>query len=279
MHLHPEQLQAYQEQGYLLVENCFLPTEIEIMKTELPGIYAEGKTGTIIEKDGTTIRAIYGAHTYNSVFDCLSKQARIIEPIQQMLGSSVYLHQFHINAKKALTGDVYLWHQDYAYHLKEDSIPTPRVAIAIIFLDEVHEFNSPLMVIPGSHKEGLIAEKSNPKQHDTYQEYDSWIANVTSNINYAVDRATLKRLTKKYGTVGLKGSAGSIVFLHPNCVHGSTANIYPFDRTVVVIVYNSIENLPLPMEKPRPDFLASRDCTPIEPLLGDAFLADSLANS
>jgi len=272
MHLQPEQLQAYQDRGYLLVENCFSPTEIDVMKAELPGIYAEGKPGTIVEKDGTTIRAIYGAHTYNPVFECLSKQARIVEPTQQILGSSVYIHQFHINAKKALTGDVYLWHQDYAYHLKEDSIPTPRVAIAIVFLDEVHEFNSPLMVIPGSNKEGLIAEKSDRKQHDTYKEYDSWIANVTSNINYAVDETTLKRLTKKYGTFAPKGNAGSIVFLHPNCVHGSTANIYPFDRTVVVIVYNSIENLPLPMEKPRPDFLASRNHTAIEPLSGEYFL-------
>mgnify|MGYP006300042043 CR=1 FL=1 len=266
MHLQPEQLQAYQDQGYLLVENCFSPTEIEVMKAELPGIYADAKPGTIVEKDDTTIRAIYGAHTYNQVFGCLSKQARIIEPIQQFLGSSAYVHQFHINAKKALTGDVYLWHQDYAYHLKEDAIPTPRVAIAIVFLDEVHEFNSPLMVIPGSHKEGLIAEKSDRKQHDTYKEYDSWIANVTSNINYALDEPKLKKLTKKYGTVAPKGSAGSIIFLHPNCVHGSTANIYPFDRTVVVIVYNSVDNLPLPLENPRPDFLASRDYSAIEPL-------------
>ena len=266
MHLKPEQLQAYQEQGYLLVYNCFSPTEIEVMKAELPGIYAEGKPGTIIEKDGTTIRAIYGAHSYNPVFECLAKQARIVEPIQQILGSSVYVHQFHINAKKALTGDVYLWHQDYAYHLQEDAIPTPRVAIAIVFLDEVHEFNSPLMIIPGSHKEGLIAEKSDHKQHETYKEYDSWIANVTSNINYAVDEANLKRLIKKYGTVAPKGNAGAILFLHPNCVHGSTANIYPFDRTVVVIVYNSIENLPLPLENPRPDFLASRHRIAIDPL-------------
>ena len=272
MQLQPEQLKAYQDQGYLLLENCFSSKEIEMMKVELPEIYAAAKPGTIVEKDGETIRAVYGAHAYNKTFDCLSKQARIVEPIQQILGSSVYIQQFHINSKKAFNGDVYLWHQDYAFHLEEDGIQTPRETVAIIFLDEVHEFNGPLMVIPGSHQEGLIAEGTNPEMHDTYQKYDSWIDTVTSDIKYGVDEATLKKLTKKYGTVAPKGSAGSVLFLHPNCVHGSSVNIYPFDRTIVVIVYNSIENLPLPLENPRPDFLACRDHTAVKPLSGDAFL-------
>lgn len=272
MNLEPEQLQFYKDQGYLLVENCFSPTEIEIMKAELPGIYAEKKPGTIVEKDSTTIRAVYGAHAYNKTFDCLAKQGRIVEPIQQILGDSVYTHQFHINAKKAFNGSFYLWHQDYAFHLEEDGIPTPKVVVAIVFLDEVHELNGPLMVIPGSHKEGLIAKGTNPQMHETYQAYDSWIDTVTSDIKYGVDEKNLKNLITKYGAVAPKGGPGSVLFLHPNCVHGSSTNIYPFDRTVVVIVYNSMENLPLPLENRRPDFLATHHPIKIEPLSGEAFL-------
>lgn len=266
MQLGKDQLKAYQDQGYLLLENCFSQTEIEVMKAELPEIYAAGKTGTIVEKDGMTIRMVFGAHTYNPIFNRLSKQSRIVEPIMQIVGGSVYIHQFHINAKKALTGDVFPWHQDYAYHREEDGIPTPREAIALVFLDEVHEFNSPLMLIPGSHQEGLIAKNNNTEQHTTYKDEGTWIANVTSDDNYAIDRATLKKLENTYGIISTKGSAGSVLLLHPNCVHGSGVNMYPFERAIVVIVYNSTDNIPLPVENPRPEFMASSDYTPVKPL-------------
>ena len=39
----------------------------------------------------------------------------------------------------------------------------------------------------------------------------------------------------------------------------------PWDRAIVVINYNSVENLPDGIS-PRPEFLASRDFRPLEPL-------------
>jgi ectoine hydroxylase len=267
MKLTSEQLQTYENQGYLFSPNLFSQAEVNVMKGELPRIYADAKLGTIVEKDGTTIRMVFGVHTYNPIFNSLGKQARIVEPAMQILDSQVYIHQFHINAKKALTGDTFPWHQDYAYHHEEDGIPTPRVMIAIIFLDEVHEFNSPLMLIPHSHQEGLIAKNNYTEQHSTYKDDPDWMANVTSDDNYAIDLANLKRLEKKYGIVAPKGSAGSILFLHPNCIHASGVNMYPFDRSLVVIIYNSTENLTLSLENPRPEFMASSDYTPIEILL------------
>ena len=37
----------------------------------------------------------------------------MIEPIEQIFGEKVYMHQYKINAKSAFTGDVWQWHQDY----------------------------------------------------------------------------------------------------------------------------------------------------------------------
>ncbi len=70
----------------------------------------------------------------------------------------------------------------------------------------------------------------------------------------------------KYGLESAKGSAGTVFFVHPQCVHGSVANISPFERNVIVIVYNSFENTLVDVEKPRPEFAASRDYRPVVPL-------------
>ena len=62
------------------------------------------------------------------------------------------MHQFKINGKMAFEGDVWQWHQDYGTWKNDDLMPTERAMNVAIFLDDVNEFNGPLMFIPGSHK-------------------------------------------------------------------------------------------------------------------------------
>ena len=63
------------------------------------------------------------------------------------------MHQFKINGKAAFDGDVWQWHQDYGTWMNDDLMPNARAMNVAIFLDEVNEFNGPLMFIPGSHKQ------------------------------------------------------------------------------------------------------------------------------
>ena len=70
----------------------------------------------------------------------------------QIFGEPVYMHQFKINGKMAFDGDVWQWHQDYGTWKNDDQMPEPRATNVAIFLDEVNEFNGPLMFIPGSHQ-------------------------------------------------------------------------------------------------------------------------------
>jgi ectoine hydroxylase len=66
--------------------------------------------------------------------------------------------------------------------------------------------------------------------------------------------------------VAPKGLAGSVLFFHGNIVHGSAANMSPFARNLVLVTFNHHENIPIPTKEPRPEFLASRDYRPVEPL-------------
>src|SRR3546814_9075899 len=74
----------------------------------------------------------------------------------QMLGGEVYVHQFKINGKAAFDGDVWQWHQDYGTWAADDDMPAPRAMNLAVYLDEVTEFNGPLLFIPGSHKVGKL---------------------------------------------------------------------------------------------------------------------------
>ena len=89
----------------------------------------------------------------------------MVEPVQQVLGEALYMHQFKINGKAAFDGDVWQWHQDYGTWRADDLMPEPRAMNVAIFLDEVNEFNGPLMFIPGSHKLGALRRGHDALDH------------------------------------------------------------------------------------------------------------------
>lgn len=263
MQLTSEQLKTYEDQGYLLFPNYLSPAEVEVMKAEAADIYSKEFPGTVLEKDGKTVRLIHGAHFENGVFQRLAHHPKIVKPARQILESSVYIHHLNVIYKDAFSNTMWQWHQDYSYFGIDDGIPTARMACAIVFLDDVNDFNGPTWLIPGSYKEGLIRSFAPAEeQHSPHR-----------GLKYAIDRETVARLVDKYGIVAAKGPAGSVLFFHPNCIHGSAPNIMsPFDRTIVLISYNSVENVPVAVENPRAEFLSNRNHRPIEPLSEDVLL-------
>lgn len=266
MHMTEAQLRAYTDEGFLFLPKCFSQVEVDTVKAELPAIFAEDSPRRVLEKESNIVRSVYGSHMTNEVACRLSHHGRIVEPAMQILGGKVYIYQFKINVKAAFGGDVWEWHQDYIFWRNEDGMPTSRVVNAVIFLDEVNEFNGPLIFIPSSHKEDVIDIIAQDTFPSGYQNSPAWISNVTASLKYSLDKGVVAALVKKYGLIAPKGPAGSVLFFHGNLVHGSAANISPFDRKLVIVTFNHVENTPMAVKEPRPEFLASRDSTPVEPL-------------
>jgi len=276
MLLSEEQVRTYEQEGYVFLTNCYSSCEIDVLKAESLKIFAEDTPKRVLEKERGMVRSVYGSHTTNEVFNKLSRHPRIVEPVQQLLGSEVYVYQFKVNAKAAFGGDLWEWHQDYIFWQKEDGLRSDRAASVAIFLDDVNEFNGPMFIIPGSQAEGVIDKSAQPltdvRRYQVYEKSPAWISNLTADLKYSLDRETIAHLVEKYGLFAPKGPAGSALFFHGNLVHASSNNISPFDRTVVIVTFNSVENVPDWREKPRPDFLASRDVAPIVPVLDDALM-------
>jgi ectoine hydroxylase len=279
MRLNQEQLKRYEDEGFLFLPEYLSPCEIDAMKAELPAIFRENSPRRVVEQDGSTVRSVYGSHLSNPVFQGLTRHPRVVEPAMQILGSQVYVYQFKINAKPAFGGDIWEWHQDYIFWRKEDGMPAARVTSVVTYLDDVTEFNGPLFLIPGSHKEGVIevsARDQNPtqdiRQHETYRDSPNWIANLTTKLRYSLDKAIVAGMIEKYGIVSPKGPRGSVLFIDGNIIHGSPSNISPFDRAVVIVTFNSIENTPAAVSNPRPEFLSNRNPSPVVPLAMETLL-------
>jgi ectoine hydroxylase len=182
----------------------------------------------------------------------------MIEPVEDLLGEKLYMHQFKINGKMAFEGDVWQWHQDYGTWLNDDMMPTERAMNVAIFLDDVNEFNGPLMFIPGSHKKGVIDAK-----HDlTTTSYPLWTVD-NDLITQLVDRAG----GKQGGIVSPTGPAGSMILFHSCLVHASASNLSPWNRVSVYLSLCAVSNH-IRRHK-RPEFIAHRDFTPIECLPDD----------
>src|SRR5947209_6387791 len=276
MQLGQAEVQSYKENGYIFIENQFSQAELEQMRAELPGIFAEEGPQKVMEKDGRTVRSVYGSHTSNEFFWQLVRSDKVLEPAQQLVDSQLYTYQFKINAKAAFGGDLWEWHQDFIFWHKEDGMPEPRVTNAVIFLDDVTEVNGPLFLVPGSHHEGMIdpfAAGTDKNELalglDVYKTSPSWISNLTADLKYSLKQAAVARLVERYGVVSCKGKAGSLLFFHPNVVHGSGTNMSPFNRTMILVTYNSTANVPQFPEKRRPEFLASSDCRPLTVMSSD----------
>ena len=133
MQLTSQRLCQFAEKGYLFLPDCFSEEEMAILRDEAEQIYATDRREVWREKTGAP-RTAFAAHTYNEAFRLMAHDRRLVEPLEQLFGEGVYVHQFKINAKAAFEGDVWQWHQDYGTWARDDGMPQPRAMNISIFL-------------------------------------------------------------------------------------------------------------------------------------------------
>ena len=256
MQLTQEQIEQFNRDGYLFFPSLFTPEEMQVLLDEVPHLYAQHRPENVREKGSDAVRTNFAAHLYSKPFAKLARHPRMVEPIMQIFGEPVYMHQFKINGKMAFEGDLWQWHQDYGTWQADDLMPEARAMNVAIFLDEVNEFNGPLMFIPGSHTLGVL-----DVEHDV---------TTTSYPLWTINHDTIRKLVARGGLVAPKGQAGSMILFHGCLVHASTANLSPWNRVSVYLSLCAVSNHIRRFK--RPEYIAHRDFTPIEPVADEALL-------
>jgi ectoine hydroxylase len=258
MRLTDEDLKRFDADGYLFLPGVFSPPEAALLKREAEAVYAMERKEVWRESSGAA-RTAFAAHLYNEGFRRLGAHPRLIEPVEQIIGGPLYIHQYKVNAKAAFDGEVWQWHQDYGTWKRDDDMPEPRAMNIAVFLDEVTAANGPLLFIPGSHKQGVIEAG-----HDLA---------TTSYPLWTLDRETVSALAERGGCVAPTGPAGSVLMFSSLLVHASPPNISPFGRVIVYLSLCHVDNHIRAFN--REEWIAHRDFTPIVPLADDCL--DELA--
>ncbi len=253
MQLSQEQLESFDREGYLFIPEAFTAEEVTALRAASDEVFRTEREEIWRESDGTP-RIAFGCHTYNKAFEILSRHPRLVEPVQQLFGEDLYIHQFKVNAKAAFTGDVWQWHQDFPnWHLR-DGMPEPRAMNISVFLDDVLPINGPLMFIAGTHKQEMLESTFDEKTTN----YPLW----------SLDRETVTRLAAEGGIVAPTGKAGGLLLHHGNLVHGSAGNMTPYPRNIVYLTLSAVSNA---ITKPtRPEYIAHTDFTPVRATDDDA---------
>ena len=274
MRLSPAQIAQFDRDGYLFFPGLFQRNEIDRLNAAVPELYSRREAYNVRERGSEAVRTNFAAHLYSAPFARLARHPRMIEPVEDLLGEQLYMHQFKINGKMAFEGDVWQWHQDYGTWLNDDLMPTERAMNVAVFLDDVNPYNGPLMFIPGSHKKGVVDAR-----HDlTTTSYPLWTVD-NDLIRQLVDRAggpggyDAEGRYQPGGIVSPVGPAGSMIVFHSCLVHASTSNLSPWNRVAVYLSLCAVSNH---IRRPkRPEYIAHRDFTPIRCLGDDCLLAEA----
>ena len=232
MQLTEEQLRRWDADGYLFFPGLFSPEEIARVRERLFCEAMMGTPGIGREEGSKAVRAMMGVHLYDDLCERLTRHPRLLEPSRQISREEVGLLQSRVIVKAPAERTAhapYPWHQDYSTWYLMESMPEPRPVVIGVFIDEITACNAPMMVVPGSHRRGLIGR--------------SEIApDPTGTGQIIMDAPMLAELVAEGGLTALMGPPGSTFFMHSNLVHASNENISPLRRTIFYVVYNPLSN-------------------------------------
>ena len=257
MRLRDSEIERFREDGFLILPARFSSAEVEALRAELPRIFAERRPENFREKESDAVRTAMGLHLRSEVCARAVRHPRLVEPARQILGEDLYIQQVKVNAKEAFSGDVWQWHYDFATHHREDGVPEPLALNLHILLDEVNEFNGPLVFIRGSHRRGVARATLDTE--------------TTSYPLWVVDDETVAELVAEGGLVSAKGPPGTVLIFGDALVHSSSLNMSPWPRTIFSLILNPVSNALTGFR--RPDHQHHRDLTPVVPLADDCLIS------
>ena len=223
----------YATKGYITINGLFNSKEVEVLNQATNNVIQMDGPQVMRERNGLP-HVIYGMHMMDKRLAALTRHPKIVAIAEELLGDHIYVHQSRVNAKQ--TGG----------------------AIAI-FLNDVNEYNAPLMAVPGSHMEGVVSQASVLTEAEDRDR--------ASKYRYDITMDKMSELINNYGLEHITGPAGSVVFMNMQVVHGSTVNITPLKRVILYLNVCTIDNRG--MSFARPEYLAARDFSAIQPLADD----------
>ena len=220
-----KQIQAFSEDGYLLIRSLFDQEEIGYLKDQSKRDKAlDDHSFSRADREGGKVRLSLWNHAGDNLYGMFARCHRIVDTMEQLLEDEVYHYHSKMILKDPKVGGAWDWHQDYGYWY-ENGCLYPDMASAFIAVDKATKENGCLQVIKGSHKLGRINHAKNSEQAGADMEH--------------VD-AALKVLDLVY----VEMEPGDCLFFHANVLHRSDQNRSDNPRWSMICCYNTKHNDP-----------------------------------
>ncbi|MEM8973981.1 MAG: phytanoyl-CoA dioxygenase family protein [Pseudomonadota bacterium] len=226
-----DQIDFYNENGYLLVEDAVSPTQLEGLRKVTYDLIDQSRAVTESNDkfdldeghsaDNPRLTRIKLPHKIDPIYWDVLVNSRMTQVLNTLLGSDVLLQTAKLNTKAPGGGQAVEWHQDWAFYpATNDSM----LAFGLMLEDVNHE-NGPLQVIPGSHKGPVLAHTMNDVFCGAINPDDS---------DFHHDKA-----------VTLTGKAGSMTVHHVRMLHGSAPNVSDRNRLILFYECHAADAWPL----------------------------------
>jgi phytanoyl-CoA hydroxylase len=210
--LSQEQLEFFQENGFVRLEQVYSPEEIARMSEDLYVVmenFANWKAAwrgpwrkeyMSEEEDAQAVMVgMHELHHYSAVWTQALTKPELGDAMATLLDSdAVELHHSTLHAKAPTGGAPFPMHQDVPFYPHEDG----RYLDALIHLDEANEESGCLKFLAGSHKLGKLAH----------------IMGADTEPHLPTDQYRLE------DAVSVHAKPGDVVVFHLYTVHGSSVN-------------------------------------------------------
>ena len=231
MTLSNDEVNFYNDQGYLLVEDVISENQHKEMLALVDSFFEKSKmireNDNIFDledghsSDNPRLKRIKQPHQHSQFFWDIIKESKIEEILKDLLGDNVSLKTSKLNTKAPGGGAAVEWHQDWAFYPHTND----NVLALGLMLNDVDIDNGPLMVVPESHKGPVLSHFNNGVFCGAIDPDDS---------DFDMSKA-----------VTLTGKARSMTIHHARTLHGSSPNNSNRDRLVLFYECNSADAWPL----------------------------------
>jgi ectoine hydroxylase len=244
MDLDQSTISEFGENGFHLHRNLFSAQEaaevVDWMSSQDPEAVAKSWT----EQEPGVPLAVYSVvHNGNNPIAQLASDPRILQIASDLVGEATYIWASKVNIKAPWCGAVEYYHQDLVYW-KDRGYPKDEMLSCMVFLENHNVNNAALHVFPGTHKNGFI-------QHKPF-------ININGLSKQMVPPETLDLLHQEHGLVAIDAEPGDALFFHTSLVHGSSHNISPNGRMILLAQLNTIGNEPIEVSTKAKKFNISR---------------------
>ncbi len=223
--LSPEQINAFDQDGYLIVRGLFDPDEMKIVREAAKTDQAFQKNAhDLKDTEGGVAKLVLWNRAGDDVFGTVARSPRIVDAMEALFRDEVYHYHSKMSIKEPRTGGAWEWHQDYGYWYLNGCL-YPDMGSALVAVDRNTKENGCLQLLKGSHKMGRI-------EHGRYGEQTGADPERT-DAAMAVQELVYAEL-----------EPGDVLFFHSNTLHRSDANKSPEPRWSLLCCYNTKHNDP-----------------------------------